>query len=77
MLKSVEGIYRDGKIELLEAAPPDVAVARVVVTFLPERKLVDLAERGITPEQAADMRARIGAMAEDWDDPAMDVYDED
>jgi hypothetical protein len=76
MLKSVEGIYRDGKIELLEPAP-QLTEARVVVTFLPERKLVDLVARGITPEMAADMRARLGSIAEDWDDPAMDVYDED
>ena len=36
MLKSVEGIFRDGKVELLEPAP-QVAESRVVVTFLPER----------------------------------------
>jgi hypothetical protein len=76
MLKSIEGIYRNGKIELLEPAP-QLTEARVVVTFLPERKLTDLAARGITPEMAADLRARLGCIAEDWDDPAMDVYDED
>jgi hypothetical protein len=30
--KTVEGIYRDGKIELLET-PDDVDEARVIVTF--------------------------------------------
>jgi len=34
MLKAVEGIYRDGKVELLET-PPGVTEARVIVTFLP------------------------------------------
>ena len=34
MLKSVEGIYKDGKVELLER-PDDVQEARVLVTFLP------------------------------------------
>ncbi|MBV6627972.1 MAG: hypothetical protein KI793_34490 [Rivularia sp. (in: Bacteria)] len=33
MLKSVEGIYKDGKIELSEL-PSDVTQSRVIVTFL-------------------------------------------
>ncbi|MEG3437128.1 hypothetical protein V0288_08360 [Pannus brasiliensis CCIBt3594] len=33
MLQSVEGIYKQGKIELLEA-PIDVEESRVIVTFL-------------------------------------------
>jgi hypothetical protein len=37
MLKSVEGIYREGKIELLER-PGDIKETRVIVTFLPPRK---------------------------------------
>ena len=35
---------------------------------------VNLAERGIGPEQAADLRARLHTF-EDWDDPAMEAYD--
>jgi hypothetical protein len=77
MLKSIEGIYRDGKIELLEPAPPEMGEARVVVTFLPTKPTNLLADRGITPAQAADLRARLGTFVEDWDDPAMDIYDED
>ena len=34
MLKSVEGIYQNGRIELTEL-PEDVQEARVIVTFLP------------------------------------------
>lgn len=74
MLKSVEGIYRDGKVELLEPAP-EGAGARVRVTFLSEAKAVDLAERGIDREQAGDLRQRLAAFAEDWNRPEMDVYD--
>jgi hypothetical protein len=33
--KSIEGVYRDGKVELCET-PPDVEDARVIVTFLAE-----------------------------------------
>jgi hypothetical protein len=34
MLRAVEGVYRDGKVELLER-PADISEGRVIVTFLP------------------------------------------
>jgi hypothetical protein len=74
MLKSVEGVFRNGKIELLEPVP-QAEETRVVVTFLPARPPVDLANRGIDPVAAADLRARLGAFAQDWDRPEMDIYD--
>ena len=76
MLKSVEGIFRNGRVELLEA-PPQAEETRVLVTFLPARKPVDLVERGIDALQAADLRGRLRPIAEDWERPEMDVYDED
>ena len=75
MLKAIEGIYRQGKIELLET-PPDVTEARVVVTFLPTEGTIDLRARGIGAAEAADLRSRWGAGAEDWDRPEMDVYND-
>jgi uncharacterized membrane protein len=74
MLKSVEGIYKDGKVELLET-PKDVTEARVIITFLPGSGSIDLHARGITEEQAADLRARLKPFAEDWDRPEMAGYD--
>ena len=74
MLNSVEGVFRDGKVELLEPAPTSDD-ARVIVTFLPVPVVIDLADRGIGPEQAADLRRRLSTFAEDWNDPSMDVYD--
>jgi hypothetical protein len=74
MLKSVEGIYRDGRIELLEPAPVE-SEGRVIVTFL-DNTGVDLAALGIDETQAADLRHRLKTFAEDWDRPEMDVYDE-
>ena len=71
MLKSVEGVYRDGRVELLET-PSDVDGARVIVTFLPGP--IDLAARGIDEAQAADLRGRLKAFAEDWGRAEMDVY---
>ena len=74
MSKTVEGIYRDGIVELLEM-PEDVEErARVIVTFIDEGS-INLAARGIDEEQAADLRARLGAFAEDWERPDMEGYD--
>lgn len=72
---TVEGTFKNGKIELSEL-PPDLTEARVLVTFL-EPTYVDLQARGIGEEQAADLRARFKTIAEDWERPEMDVYDED
>ena len=74
MLKSVQGIYREGRIELLEP-PPQGVEGRVIVTFLAEVESVDLAERGMDRRQASDLRRRLASFAEDWERPEMDVYD--
>lgn len=74
MLQSVRGICRDGRVELLEP-PPHGAEGQVIVTFLTSEP-VSLAERGINEQQAADLRQRLAAFAEDWDRPEMDVYDD-
>ena len=74
MVKSVEGIYRAGKVELLEP-PPHGAEGRVIVTFLSVPAAVNLAERGIDPAEAADLRRRLAAFAEDWGHSDMDAYD--
>jgi len=74
MLKSIEGVYRDGRIELAES-PNDVPdETRVIVTFLEPRR-IDLGARGIDETQAAELRARLATFAEDWDSPEMDIYD--
>ena len=75
MLTAVEGVYRNGVVELLEKVnlPEE---ARVVVTLMPPLPgSVDLQARGITREQAADLRGQFEAFNEDWERPEMDVYD--
>jgi hypothetical protein len=75
MLRSLEGVYRKGKIELVEI-PGDIDdETRVIVTFL-EPKLIDLRQRGIDEAQAAALRAQLATFAEDWDSPEMDVYND-
>ncbi|MEG3937893.1 MULTISPECIES: hypothetical protein [unclassified Microcoleus] len=75
MLKSVKGIYRDGKVVLLET-PGDLTEGKVIVTFLAESGLVELQSRGIDREQAGDLRIRLSRFAEDWEQPEMDAYDD-
>ena len=73
MLKSVKGICRNGWVELREP-PPEGVDGDVIVTFLASDS-VKLAERGIEEAEAADLRHRLAAFAEDWSQPEMDVYD--
>ena len=75
MITSVEAVYRDGKLELLEPAPDRAETSRIVVTFLPPPSVDERVAHGYTREEAAAIRARAGAIAEDWDHPDMDVYD--
>ena len=75
MLKSVEAIFRNGKVEFLEP-PPQSGETRVLVTFLADSGGIDLRTRGISESQAAHLRGRLGSIAEDWNSPEMDVYDE-
>ncbi len=75
MLKNVEGIYREGRIDLAEA-PADVQdETRVIVTFLGPSS-VDLPARGIDEAQAADLRGRLASFVEEWESPDMDLYDD-
>jgi hypothetical protein len=74
MLKSIKGVYRDGRVELLKPAPKG-GEGDVIVTFLASGP-VALAERGIDEPAAADLRSRLAAFAEDWDRPEMDSYDD-
>lgn len=74
MLITIEGVYRDGKIELAEI-PVDVGEGQaVIVTFL-SASSIDLRDRGINETQAADLRSRLSTFAEDWDSTEMSIYD--
>jgi hypothetical protein len=69
MLKSVEGVYRDGKIELVEL-PGDVRdETRVIVTFL-------LAEEAQDNEQQGWAELGMSRLEQEWDSPADAVYDD-
>ena len=75
MVKSVEGVDRNGKVALVEPLDEPEG-SRVIVTWVGSPRPVDLRERGIDESQAADLRRRLSSFSEDWDRPEMAVYDE-
>ena len=69
MLKSVEGVYRDGKIELTEL-PGDVRdETRVIVTFL-------LAEEAQGIEYQGWAELGMSRLEQEWDNPEDAMYDD-
>ena len=70
---TAEGIYKDGKIELLETVSK-VKQSKVLITFL-ESSDIDLRTLGISQEEASELREKF-ATFEDWNDPALDVYND-
>jgi hypothetical protein len=75
MLTTVEGIYRNGQVELIESPNNLLEGTRVIVTFL-ETKTIDLASQGINKAQAATLRTSLATFAEDWNSPEMSIYDD-
>jgi hypothetical protein len=74
MLKSLEGVYQDGRIELTERPEGVRDATRVIVTFL-DASPIHLAERGIDEAKAAELRAQLMPFGEEWDSPEMGLYD--
>ena len=74
MLKSIEGTYSNGKIELSETPYGISDDTKVIVTFL-GRGATDLRQHDISREQAADLRQRLSTFIEDWESPEMAIYD--
>lgn len=67
----VNGVYKDGVIELSHL-PQGISEAAVSVIFYPD---VPLSELGIDENAAADLRHQFAAFT-DWEDPAMDIYND-
>src|SRR5580704_8002376 len=75
MARSVEGVYRNGKAELMEPLP-EAEGSRVIVTWVGTAAAIDLRERGIGEPEAADLHRRLAPFADEWDRPEMAAYDE-
>jgi hypothetical protein len=65
MLNTVEGIYRNGKIELAET-PAEVTEARVIVTFLPATNRLAAAPPNVRqPRHPGSAQGKLTILAED------------
>ncbi|MGH2535080.1 MAG: hypothetical protein ACRDJW_22690 [Thermomicrobiales bacterium] len=63
--------HANGRTRLI--APPERDDRSPDHAKAPTRLITDL---GWTIDEAAETRNRLGAFADDWDDPTMDVYDD-
>jgi len=75
MMKTIEGVFRRGKVELAEEPEDLREETRVLVTIL-DRGTVDLRARGIGEAAADDLRGRLAAFAAEWDSPENSIYDD-
>ncbi len=74
MATVVRGVYRQGRVELIESPGSARDDAPVVVTFL-EPGEVDLRQIGVDEATALEWRQSMASFAEDWEAPEMAVYD--
>jgi len=74
-MKTVEGVYQDGVVKLDHAPDGVPNNSPVFVTFL-SPGTVDLRARGVTSDQAKELRDRLATFADDWNSPEMDDYDD-
>lgn len=72
---TIEGTYKNGHI-VLNSQPPGLEESKVLITFI-QPSVIDLQSRGIGEGHAAELRARLGSIVEDWEAPEMDIYDVD
>lgn len=74
MLISVEGIYRNGRIELTEN-PDDMPEGTCVIVTFVRPNDIDLASQGIDRKQAEVLRTSLATFSDDWDSPEISIYD--
>jgi predicted DNA-binding antitoxin AbrB/MazE fold protein len=73
MVKCIEGIYRNGKVELLEPLGEKEG-ARVLVAVLPNGSEIAPAP-SLTHDDLAELRGKLAAWEDDWNAPGMEAYD--
>jgi hypothetical protein len=74
MLTTVEGVYRDGQIELKSLPRGVVNEAKVIVIFV-SPDVVNLAAAGIERFQSKFLHNSLATFADDWNNPEMSIYD--
>ena len=73
MLTSVEGFYRNGRVELNENLHNIPEGALAIVTFVEHD--INLESQGIDREEAAAIRASLATFSDGWSSPEMTIYD--
>ncbi len=71
---TIEGTYKNGQVVLSEM--PNLSESKVLITFLATQE-INLAERGINETQAFELKSKLSSIANDWNEPEMDIYDVD
>jgi len=74
----------DKKRKVIVDIPSDIPLGKaeimIIIQPLSPQKAgqgtIELAARGVSMEQAADMRNRVLSFEDDWNAPGMEVYDE-
>jgi hypothetical protein len=74
----------DKKRQVVVDIPSDIPLGKAEIMIIIQplssplagQGTIELAARGISMEQAADMRSRVLSFEDDWNAPGMEVYDE-
>jgi hypothetical protein len=76
MLKTVRGRYKNGTVELFEK--PGISESNIIITFIDHEEPgdIDLQARGITKEEARNLRNRLLVFEDDWNAEGMELYDQ-
>ena len=73
MLECVEGVFRNGRVELLEK-PETSGESRVLVTFLGKSPNGSGGPQ-MSNAELIESRSKLAAWEEDWNAPGMEAYD--
>jgi hypothetical protein len=74
MVTTIEGIYRNDRVELAENPDNAMDGTRVIVTFV-GANTIDLASQEIDKAQAEILRTSLATFSEDWNSTEMSIYD--
>lgn len=75
MLKTIRGHYKNGDIKLYEK--PQLEEGEIIVTFLNSEgsTMMDLGARGISKDDALELKNRLKTFETDWNAEGMELYD--
>ncbi|AFZ46767.1 hypothetical protein Cyast_0795 [Cyanobacterium stanieri PCC 7202] len=75
MLKTITGIYQQGKINISQYPENIKEGTQVIITFL-ESNQIDLESRGINKQEAQNIRENLSIFEDDWTKEEMNIYDD-